>query len=201
MDRRQRTIGITGGIGSGKSFVSAILREKFGIPVYDCDTEAKRLTATDPEIRRRLVQLVGPEVFSGEELVKRRLADFLFRSEENAGKVNAIIHPAVLRDFTEWSKLNGQCPIVGLESAILFESGFNKCATYVLFVDAPEEVRLRRAMQRDAATEQQIRARMKMQSPELHRRGADFCVENSSDDDTRLLVQLTDILRKIKNEK
>ena len=201
MDRPRRTIGITGGIGSGKSFVSAILRERFDIPVYDCDTEAKRLTATDPEIRSKLVRLVGPEVFCGEELVKQRLADFLFGSEENAGKVNAIIHPAVLRDFAEWAKRNGQCPTVGLESAILFESGFNKCVDYVLFVDAPEEVRLRRAIQRDAATEQQIRARMKMQSPELHRREADFCVENSSDDDTRLLVQLTDILMEIEGDR
>ena len=194
-------VALTGGIGSGKSFVSAILREKFGIPVYDCDTEAKRLTAADPEIRRGLVRLVGPEVFSGGELVRKRLADYLFSSEENAGKVNAIIHPAVLRDFTEWSKLNAQCPMAGLESAILFESGFNKCVDYVLFVDAPEEVRLHRAMQRDEATEQQIRARMKMQNPELHRQRADFCVENSSDDDTRLLVQLTEILRKIEEDK
>ena len=199
MDRSQITIGITGGIGSGKSYVSAIIREKFGIPVYDCDKEAKRLTATDAEIRRKLIQLVGPEVFNGEELVRQHLADFLFGSEENARKVNAIIHPAVLRDFKQWARKQQQ-PIVALESAILFESGFNKSVDRVLFVDAPEEVRLRRAMQRDSATEQQISARMKMQQPELHRQQADYVVHNSSDDDTRLLVQLTEIINLIANK-
>ena len=199
MDRCQITIGITGGIGSGKSYVSAIIREKFGIPVYDCDKEAKRLTASDAEIRRKLIQLVGPEVFNGEELVRQHLADFLFGSEENARKVNAIIHPAVLRDFKQWARKQQQ-PIVALESAILFESGFNKSVDRVLFVDAPEEVRLRRAMQRDSATEQQISARMKMQQPELHRQQADYVVHNSSDDDTRLLVQLTEIINLIANK-
>ena len=199
MDRSQITIGITGGIGSGKSYVSAIIREKFGIPVYDCDKEAKRLTATDAEIRRKLIQLVGPETFNGEELVRQHLADFLFGSEENARKVNAIIHPAVLRDFKQWARKQQQ-PIVAMESAILFESGFNKSVDRVLFVDAPEEVRLRRAMQRDSATEQQISARMKMQQPELHRQQADYVVHNSSDDDTRLLVQLTEIINLIANK-
>lgn len=199
MDRSQITIGITGGIGSGKSYVSAIIREKFGIPVYDCDKEAKRLTASDAEIRRKLIQLVGPETFNGEELVRQHLADFLFGSEENARKVNAIIHPAVLRDFKQWARKQQQ-PIVALESAILFESGFNKSVDRVLFVDAPEEVRLRRAMQRDSATEQQISARMKMQQPELHRQQADYVVHNSSDDDTRLLVQLTEIINLIANK-
>ncbi len=199
MDRSQITIGITGGIGSGKSYVSAIIREKFGIPVYDCDKEAKRLTASDAEIRRKLIQLVGPEVFNGEELVRQHLADFLFESKENARKVNAIIHPAVLRDFKQWARKQQQ-PIVAMESAILFESGFNKSVDRVLFVDAPEEVRLRRAMQRDSATEQQISARMKMQQPELHRQQADYVVHNSSDDDTRLLVQLTEIINLIANK-
>ena len=199
MDRSQITIGITGGIGSGKSYVSAIIREKFGIPVYDCDKEAKRLTASDAEIRRKLIQFVGPETFNGEELVRQHLADFLFESKENARKVNAIIHPAVLRDFKQWARKQQQ-PIVALESAILFESGFNKSVDRVLFVDAPEEVRLRRAMQRDSATEQQISARMKMQQPELHRQQADYVVHNSSDDDTRLLVQLTEIINLIANK-
>ena len=199
MDRSQITIGITGGIGSGKSYVSAIIREKFGIPVYDCDKEAKRLTASDAEIRRKLILLVGPETFNGEELVRQHLADFLFESKENARKVNAIIHPAVLRDFKQWARKQQQ-PIVALESAILFESGFNKSVDRVLFVDAPEEVRLRRAMQRDSATEQQISARMKMQQPELHRQQADYVVHNSSDDDTRLLVQLTEIINLIANK-
>lgn len=193
-------IGITGGIGSGKSYVSNILRQRFNIPVYDCDAEAKRLTATDEEIRQKLIQLVGPEIFDGHELVRKRLADYLFADPEHASRVNAIIHPAVLRDFEEWARgiLSPRGEVwkgaVGLESAILFESGFNAHVDKVLFVDAPEDVRLRRAMQRDTATEEQIRARMKMQQPELHRKQADYIIDNSSNDDTRLLEQLEKIV-------
>jgi len=197
--KAMKTIGITGGIGSGKSYVSDILRREFGIPVYDCDKEAKRLTATDPEIRSRLIQLVGSKVFNGETLNKQILADYLFRGPENASNVNAIIHPAVLEDFKRWSMVNGQCSIVALESAILFESGFNAHVDKVLFVDAPEDVRLHRAMQRDTATEEQIRARMKMQQPELHRQQADFVIDNSSNDNTRLLERLKAVLIAIQN--
>ena len=206
-----KTIGITGGIGSGKSYVSNLLRQKFGIPVYDCDKEAKRLTAEDEEIRQRLIALVGPEVFAGGELNKQLLADYLFADVEHASAVNAIIHPVVLKDFVEWSMVlprqqslpgagasaNDQCSMVGLESAILYESGFNASVDYVLFVDAPEDVRLRRAMLRDNASEAQIRARMKMQRPELHRLQADFIIDNSTDDDTRLQEQLTNIVYRL----
>lgn len=189
------TLGITGGIGSGKSYVSDILSRELGIPIYDCDKEAKRLTAQSEEIRSRLILLVGPEVFDGQTLNKQVLADYLFSDPEHASKVNAIIHPAVLKDFQRWSVDNGQHSIVALESAILFESGFNEYVDYVLFVDAPEEVRLCRAMQRDTATEEQIRARMQMQQPELHRKQADFIIDNSKADDTKLLLRLTEVVQ------
>lgn len=197
---RTKVIGITGGIGSGKSYVSNLLRQEFGIPVYDCDAEAKRLTATDVEIRKKLIQIVGPEVFNGEELVRKRLADYLFADPEHASRINAIIHPAVLEDFKRWTGKQ-QKPLVALESAILFESGFNEFVDYVLFVDAPEEIRLKRAMQRDNSTEEQIKARMQMQQPELHRRQADFIINNNTADDTRLLEQLTGIVQMIVNRK
>ena len=193
------TIGITGGIGSGKSYVSNLLRLNFDIPVYDCDAEAKRLTSSDEKIRRKLIQLVGPEVFDGQELVRKRLADYLFSDPEHASRVNAIIHPAVLEDFGQWSMLNGQCPMVALESAILFESGFNKYVDYVLFVDAPEEIRLKRAMQRDNSSKEKIKARMQMQQPELHRKQADFIIDNSIAGDTRLLEQLKKTVQKLVN--
>lgn len=196
-----KTIGITGGIGSGKSYVSNLLRSKFGISVYDCDTEAKRLTATNAEIRQKLIALIGPEVFEGGILNKQLLADYLFADVENASLVNAIIHPVVLKDFAKWSKVKSQEPIVGLESAILYESGFNDSIDYVLFVDASEDVRLHRAMLRDTASEEQIKARMKMQQPELHRLQADFIIDNNTSDDTRLLEQLKQIIHKLKCSK
>ena len=189
-----KTIGITGGIGSGKSYVSALLQREFGIPVYDCDKEAKRLTASNEEIRQKLIALVGPEVFDGNKLNKQLLADYLFADVENASRVNAIIHPVVLQDFKRWAEEQHEKPIVALESAILFESGFNEMVDKVLFVDAPEEVRLRRAMLRDTASEAQIRARMKMQRPELHRLQADFIINNNQTDDSQLLNQLEKLL-------
>lgn len=196
-----KTIGITGGIGSGKSYISNLLRLKFGIPVYDCDAEAKRLTATNEEIRQKLIELVGPDVFDGETLNKKLLADFIFNDVENLSQVNAIIHPVVLKDFAEWSRVKSQEPIVCLESAILFESGFNNSVDYVLFVDAPEEVRLQRAILRDTASVEQIKARMKMQQPELHRNQADFIIDNSTNDDTKLQEQLKQIIHKLQCSK
>lgn len=192
-----KTIGITGGIGSGKSYVSALLQREFGIPVYDCDKEAKRLTVESEEIRQKLIELVGPEVFDGETLNKQRLADYLFSDPENASRVNAIIHPAVLKDFRLWAEKQKPKKMVALESAILFESGFNAFVDKVLFVDAPEEVRLQRAMRRDSAKEEQIKARMKMQQPEIHRAQADYIIRNFKADDTRLLEQLTNIIHKL----
>ena len=192
-----KTLGITGGIGSGKSYVSTLLQQQFGIPVYDCDAEAKRLTATNEEIRQKLIALVGPEVFENGELNKPLLAEYLFADVENASQVNAIIHPVVLEDFVKWSSAKGNQELVGLESAILYESGFSEKVDYVLFVDAPKEVRLHRATLRDSASEEQIEARMKMQQPEIHRLQANFIIDNSTNDDTRLQEQLKHIINKI----
>ena len=192
-----KTLGITGGIGGGKSYVSTLLQQQFGIPVYDCDAEAKRLTATNEEIRQKLIALVGPEVFENGELNKPLLAEYLFADVENASQVNAIIHPVVLEDFVKWSSAKGNQEHVGLESAILYESGFNEKVDYVLFVDAPKEVRLHRATLRDSASEEQIEARMKMQQPEIHRLQANFIIDNSTNDDTRLQEQLKHIINKI----
>lgn len=190
-------LGITGGIGCGKSFVSSILKECYSIPVYDCDSEAKRLMSSDEGIREKLIGLVGEEVYSGEVLNRKLLADFLFSNADNAQCVNAIVHPAVWSDFLRWAK-DQRCPLVALESAILFECGFNARMDYVLFVDAPEDVRLHRAMQRDSASEEQIRARMNMQHPEEYRQLSDFIVDNSRSDDKSLHEVLNRILNEIK---
>lgn len=198
MFNEPRSIGITGGIGSGKSYVSNLLRLKFGIPVYDCDAEAKRLTVTDIDIRSKLIQLVGPGVYDGEKLVRQRLAEYLFANPDHAGQINAIIHPAVLQDFKHWAR-NQHKPIVALESAILYESGFNEYVDYVLFVDAPKEVRLDRAMQRDTVSAEKIKARMQMQYPELHRKLADFIIDNSKADDKYIEDQLKTALHYLRN--
>lgn len=137
-------IAITGGIGSGKSYVCQIL-EKQGIKVYDCDAEAKRLMRTDAELQAGLKQLVGEEVYSADGILQKSvLAQFILTGEANKQAVNDVVHPAVARDFEqsncEW-----------MESAILFDSGFDRRTHFnkVVCVSAPVAVRLQRIMQRD----------------------------------------------------
>lgn len=136
-------VAVTGGIGSGKSYVCRLLAKR-GITVYDCDVAAKRLMATSPELRKHLESLVGDAVFEDGQLRKSVLAAFILASEANKQAVNAIVHPAVARDFIasghEW-----------LESAIYFDARFDLRlpVDHVVCVSAPIEVRLRRIMLRD----------------------------------------------------
>ena len=187
-------IGITGGIGSGKSYVAQLLRDEFNIPIYDCDTEAKRLNNEDPAIRKALIALVGPQVYDNSDtLVKAVLADYLFQNEENATRINAIIHPAVRRDFRQW-QTKQTAEIVGLESAILFESGFNQLVDKVLYVDAPLPLRIQRAMQRDGAEETQIEQRISRQHTEEYKTQADYIIQNEKTGKTALMRQLRKIV-------
>lgn len=184
-------IGITGGIGSGKTYVSRIL-EELGVPVYDSDSRAKQLTVTDPAIRKGLIALLGEQVYRGDNLNKELLASYLFASHEHAIQVNAVIHPVVFRDFDSWCE-QMKVEVVGLESAILFESGFDKIVDKVLMVYAPESLRVRRAMERDNSTEEQVRARMTAQmDDEEKRRRSDFTIVN--DEVSALDVQIDRLL-------
>ena len=143
----RQLIAITGGIGSGKSYVCQLL-EKHGIKVYDCDAAAKRLMRTSATLRQQLRQLVGPQVYRGSILQKRVLAEFLLASEANKQAVNEIVHPAVALDFIE-------SDYQWLESAILFDSGFHRRVpfSFVVCVSAPEAVRVQRIMARDGISE------------------------------------------------
>ena len=171
-------IAITGGIGSGKSYVSDLL-EKRGIPIYNADNESKRLTVSDMNIRKGLIELLGEEVYQEGMLNKPLLASYLFASPENAAKVNGIIHPRVKADFLQWVDKHRHVGVVGLESAILYESGFDDVVDAVVMVYAPESLRLQRAMKRDQASEAQVRARMAAQmDDEEKRRRADYVVMN-----------------------
>lgn len=136
-------IAITGGIGSGKSFVCKKL-EEYGISVYDCDSAAKRLWATDETLQRQLTEIVGSDVYINNVLQKRVLAQFLLRSDDNKLTIDNLIHPAVARDFLR----SGHA---WLESAILFDSGFDKRVHFDLkvCVSAPLETRVGRVMRRD----------------------------------------------------
>ena len=138
---------ITGGIGSGKSYVCRLLGQH-GIDIYDCDAAAKRLMRTSTELRRQLTQIVGPEAYHSDgQLDKRAIATFLLSSQDNAKALDALIHPAVAQDFVasgmKW-----------MECAILFESGFDRLVDRVVVVTAPFDLRVSRIMQRDGITRQ-----------------------------------------------
>lgn len=174
-------LGITGGIGSGKSYVAHLLEEK-GFPLYDTDREAKRLTLTHPRIREALSTLLGQEVYQADgTLNKPMLASYLFSSPEHAERINGIIHPCVYEDFQAWAHRQEEAgaKVVMMESAILFESGFQKAVDYVVMVYAPLELRIKRAMQRDSASEVQIRVRISAQmDDEEKKRKADYVLYN-----------------------
>ena len=187
-------LGITGGIGSGKSYICRILQERFGMPVYDCDRQARLLTLTQPEIQAQLETLIGGVCHEDGTIDKAVLARYLFASEENARRVNAIIHPAVRADLRNWYARQ-TVPVVAMESAILYESGFETEVDKVLFVDAPFELRLQRAMERDKASREDILQRMNRQQSESQRLRADFRITN--DGSSNLEPLLADLLQAI----
>lgn len=186
-------LGVTGGIGSGKSYVCRFLSEEFDIPVYNCDIHARIITLTDIDVIQSLSQLIEGVYDSDGELDKQRLASYLFASAEHAAQVNAIIHPAVRRDLHEWLQRFSDEPVVAIESAILYESGFQDEVDRVLFVDASQETRVRRVVARDGLSPDEVLHRMQSQRPDDARRRADFCLMN--DDDSHPAEQLREILR------
>lgn len=196
----QIRLGITGGIGSGKSYVAQMLQARWDVPVYDCDSEAKRLTAESDDLRTALTQLVGDHLWQQGQMQKSVLAAYLFASPEHAAQVNAIIHPAVRRDFLRWADAHSRSPVVAIESAILCESGFHALVDSILLVDAPLEVRLQRAMLRDGASRQQVMARMARQDSAQARQLARFTVINDGGGDQLLQACLESIVTQLQAE-
>ena len=181
-------IGITGGIGSGKSFVCQRLKTR-GIEVYDCDSAAKRLIRTSDSIRGQLTQLIGEDAYIGESLNKVAVARFLLASESNAQAIDHIVHPAVFQDFMDSG-------MQWMESAILYESGINKLVDRVIVVTAPLEIRIQRVMQRDGITRENVEQWMQRQwSQEEVRKRADYEIVNDGIAD--IDAQIDKLLNKI----
>lgn len=176
-------LGITGGIGSGKSIVSEVLRIK-GIPVYNADEEAKRLMIEDGKLRSQLMQLLGNDIyFADGTLDKKRIASMIFSNQNLLTQVNHTVHPAVGKDFLRWEQTEMQKSpkIIALESAILFESKLDIKFDKMLLVYAPLDIRIKRVMKRDTATLEQVQARVRNQSEEGDKRTkADFIIENGN---------------------
>lgn len=177
-------IGITGGIGSGKSYVCKRLA-LHGIEVYDCDAAAKRLIRTSPTLQQQLVRLIG-------SLDKAAMSRFLLASEENKQAMNAIIHPAVFEDFR-------QSGMLWMESAIMYESGADRLVDKVVVVTAPEEIRIARVMQRDGISREKAQQWMDRQwTQEQVRQRADYEIVNDGKADIdQQIEQLLTVLEKI----
>lgn len=177
-------IGIAGGIGSGKSYVCKRLN-RMGIEVYDCDRAAKRLIRTSSQLRQELKALIG-------SLEKADMARFLLASEENAQAIDAIVHPAVFRDFEESG-------MEWMESALMYESGIYRLVDRVIVVTAPQEVRIRRVMERDQITREKVLEWMSRQLPQEEvRQRADFEIINDGEAD--IDQQLKAIIEMIKEK-
>lgn len=188
-------LGITGGIGSGKTTVTNILH-LLDIPVYIADIESKRITDTSPTVREKLIKLFGRELYQEDKLNKPLLASLIFGNEENLTKVNAIIHPEVRNDFDEWVKKNKDKKVVAIESAIMFESGFYKFVDKKITVYTPLEMRIERAMKRDNTPKDKILSRINSQMPDEEKKElSDFVIVN--DNKHSLIGQTISLLDKI----
>lgn len=154
-------VGITGGIGSGKSTVCRLFAAR-GVAVYDCDVAAKRLMAEDEALKGAIVARFGASCYEGGVLNRSYLAEQIFGSDEAREALNGLVHPAVIADFERWAEEQAGEYVV-LESAILFEAGLEKHLDCVVAILAPKPLRLERAMKRDGAQREQIEARMATQ--------------------------------------
>lgn len=198
------TLGCTGGIGSGKSFVSRIFA-KLGYPVYFSDERAKMLYDTDGLLLEQLVELLGEDVLENGKINRAAMAGKIFGNGELLRKVESLVHPAVLRDFEKWkgevcreAVLQGNTPsFVIFESAILLESPLvRECADKVLHIKAPYELRIERVMERDRATREQIEARIARQWSDAQRDVlSDFVI--FADSKRALLPQIAEVIDKM----
>ena len=184
-------IGLTGGIGSGKTLTSTIFRE-LGVPVYVADAEARRLMETNQTVMNDVMQLFGPEAYSNGKLNSSNLAEIVFRDPDLLEKLNRIVHPAVRKDFETWSEQHTEKAYVVEEAAILFESGGNAFMDYTIFMKADREQRILRVMNRDNVSREQVEHRIARQMPDVEKEKlSDFIIYN--DNDSMILPQIVDL--------
>ena len=186
-----KRIGITGGIGAGKSLVAEIIKA-MGYPVYNSDERDKELMESNTKIKEGLIHLFGVEIYQNDKLNKFALAQAIFSDESQREKVNALIHPIVREDFNLWALVQNNS-LVFNESAILFETGSFKKFDAIILVYAPKELRIKRIMKRDNCSENEVLKRMNSQfSDEDKYQLTEFRVLN--DEQTPILEQVEEII-------
>ncbi|MCR4664621.1 MAG: dephospho-CoA kinase [Paludibacteraceae bacterium] len=170
-------IGLTGGIGSGKTTIANALRER-GYEVYDTDSAAKRLVMTSP-VRQAIENLLGEDVYDGDRYISSKVAQRVFANAGLLQQLNDIIHPVVRQDLKQTAQEHNK-GLLFVESAILYESGFDLECDYIIAVIAPKPLRIARTMARDNKTEEQVKSRIKAQMSNCQlRHRADYVVENN----------------------
>ncbi|MDO5523423.1 MAG: dephospho-CoA kinase, partial [Bacteroidia bacterium] len=188
-------IGITGGIGSGKSVVAEIFRLHH-IPVFDADTQAKNLNDTSPNIRAKLTEAFGAEIYKNNKLDRKKLAQLIFNNQENLRRANSIIHPELANHFSQWAQTQSGYPMVAIDAAVLFEAGFHAYVHKTITVLSPLETRIRRIAARDNLSREQIESRIHSQmSDEEKVKLSDFVIVN--DNKHSLLRQVAEIIETV----
>lgn len=183
-----KIIGLTGGIGSGKTTVAGFFQE-LGIPVYIADDAGKRLMNTSAEIRKKILDIFGEDAYEGDTPNRKYIASKVFNDAGMLKKLNGIIHPAVEADFSEWLKRQSAAYVI-YEAAILFETGSYKKCDFSILVTAPKKLRIERLQKRDNSSAAEIKQRMDNQwSDEKKTALADFIIKNDELEQTRLQVE------------
>jgi dephospho-CoA kinase len=194
-------IGLTGGIGSGKSTVANVFRT-LGIPVYESDSRARELMHVDDQLRQKIVALFGPEAYSPDRMLNRKwIASLVFNDQSLLEKLNEIVHPAVYQDLLLWSNEQSQkqAPYLIQESAIIFEEHLARRMKAVILVVAPEEIRIGRVTRRDKVSSENVLERIKHQWPDSEKIPlADYIIYN--DGERSLIDQVMDIDRMIRRQ-
>lgn len=176
-----KQIGITGGIGSGKSTICKIFK-LLDVPVYEADAEAKELQNTHPEIRKGLIDLFGANIYlTNGKLDRKQLAQYIFSDSQLLEKVNQLVHPVVHAHYQHWLTVNSRAPYIVYEAAILFESGFYNNMDEIILVTAPQAIRIARVIKRDKTTEKDVKNRLNSQwSEDKKIQLANYIIENDN---------------------
>lgn len=174
-------VGITGGIGSGKTTVCKLF-ELLGIAVYYSDDEARKILDNDSAVKSELLKLLGPTILNElEQIDRKKIASIVFSDTTKLAALNAIVHPAVANHFEDWCKKQSS-PYILKEAAILFESGTNKQVDRTIVVTAPVELKLSRVMARDKTSEAEVLKRMANQLPDEEKiKLSDFVIQNNEE--------------------
>ena len=193
-------VGITGGIGSGKSTVCRVF-ELLGVPVYYSDAEAKTILDADPEVNAAVLKLFGAGVKNEAGMIDRKkIAAIVFTEKDKLEKLNSIVHPAVGKHFDDWCKKNADAPFILKEAAILYESGAYKQVDKVIVVTAPEALKIERLQKRDGLSTAEIRKRINSQMSDAEKTGrADFVIAN--DEQSLLIPQVVSLYGQLTNAK